>query len=38
MNKDLASFPKRKQDIDQCIEEKVAQLIEKKNYMDKVRK
>lgn len=36
-NKDLASFPQAKQDIDRCIKERVAGLAKKKKYTDKVK-
>ncbi|KAF3076247.1 hypothetical protein CFAM422_001038 [Trichoderma lentiforme] len=36
-NKDLASFPQAKKDIDQCIEERVADLVKKKHYTVKVK-
>jgi hypothetical protein len=35
-NKDLASFPERKQDIDRCIKERVARLAKKNSYTEKV--
>ncbi|KAF9776607.1 hypothetical protein IL306_005188 [Fusarium sp. DS 682] len=38
VNKDLASFPAAKQDVDQCIEEKVTNLAKRKRYTDKVQK
>ncbi|KAL6800468.1 hypothetical protein J3E68DRAFT_398332 [Trichoderma sp. SZMC 28012] len=36
-NKNLASFPQAKKDIDQCIEERVAGLAKKKRYTVKVK-
>ncbi|KAI0886271.1 uncharacterized protein GGS22DRAFT_187509 [Annulohypoxylon maeteangense] len=36
-NKDFASFPETKKDIDRCIEEKVATLAERKEYTNKVK-
>ncbi|KAK4085608.1 uncharacterized protein Triagg1_598 [Trichoderma aggressivum f. europaeum] len=36
-NKDLASFSQAKKDIDQCIEERVADLVKKKHYTAKVK-
>ncbi|KAK4205472.1 hypothetical protein QBC40DRAFT_36074 [Triangularia verruculosa] len=36
-NKDLASFPERREDIDRCIEKKVAELAERKCYTPKVK-
>ncbi|KAK3695688.1 hypothetical protein B0T22DRAFT_114601 [Podospora appendiculata] len=36
-NMDLASFPGVKKDIGRCIEERVADLTEKKHYTDKVK-
>ncbi|KAM4061089.1 NACHT domain-containing protein [Hirsutella rhossiliensis] len=36
-NEDLASFPEAKQDIDRCIQERVANLAERKRYTDKVK-
>ncbi|KAJ4855373.1 ankyrin repeats (3 copies) domain-containing protein [Trichoderma breve] len=36
-NKDVASFPQAKKDIDQCIEERVADLVKKKHYTVKVK-
>ncbi|KAL6825835.1 hypothetical protein J3E69DRAFT_335140 [Trichoderma sp. SZMC 28015] len=36
-NKNLASFHQTKEDIDRCIEEKVADLVKKKRYTDKVK-
>ncbi|KAL6818859.1 hypothetical protein GGI42DRAFT_14446 [Trichoderma sp. SZMC 28013] len=36
-NKDLASFPQAKKDIDLCIEERVADLVKRKRYTNKIR-
>ncbi|KAL5085380.1 hypothetical protein Trisim1_010606 [Trichoderma cf. simile WF8] len=36
-NKDLASFRQTKEDIDRCIEERVADLVKKKRYTEKVK-
>ncbi|KAH7112398.1 vegetative incompatibility protein HET-E-1 [Dactylonectria macrodidyma] len=36
-NKDLASFPEAKQDIDRCIEERTADLAKRKRYTGKVK-
>ncbi|RBA10996.1 hypothetical protein FPRO05_14321 [Fusarium proliferatum] len=35
-NKDLTSFPEAKQDIDRCIEERLADLADRQEYTDKV--
>ncbi|KAL6855647.1 hypothetical protein J3F83DRAFT_753806 [Trichoderma novae-zelandiae] len=36
-NTDLASFPHAKQDIDMCIEEKLAKLSQRKHYTQKLK-
>ncbi|KAH6975574.1 vegetative incompatibility protein HET-E-1 [Ilyonectria destructans] len=36
-NRDLASFPEAKQDLDRCIEERTAHLAKRKHYTDKVK-
>lgn len=36
-NKDLTSFPQANGDINLCIEERVADLVKKKRYTDKVK-
>ncbi|KAI1125800.1 hypothetical protein F5Y10DRAFT_294384 [Nemania abortiva] len=38
MNRDLASFPERRKDVDRCIDERVNNLAKKKKYTDKVKK
>ncbi|KAL6895021.1 hypothetical protein GGI43DRAFT_424472 [Trichoderma evansii] len=38
MNKDLASFGQARQDIDQCIKERVDELVKRKHYTAKVEK
>ncbi|KAL7964577.1 hypothetical protein HDV63DRAFT_265294 [Trichoderma sp. SZMC 28014] len=38
LNKDIASFPQAKQDINQCIKERVSHLAKKKKYTEKVKK
>ncbi|KAK5996960.1 Vegetative incompatibility HET-E-1-like protein [Cladobotryum mycophilum] len=36
-NEDLASFPEARKDIERCIEERVADLVQRKHYTPKVK-
>ncbi|KAH7218857.1 hypothetical protein DER44DRAFT_739024 [Fusarium oxysporum] len=38
VNKDLASFPETKQDINRCIEERMADLAKRKHYSNRVKR